>query len=279
MPIAAATVDYVRGLLREDAGLVLDAARPYLIESRLWPLARRANVPDVDALVGLARGPLGANLRRQLVSAMAAGETSFFRDAASFACLRREVLPAVIAARRAERSLAIWCAAAGTGQEPYSVAMLIDEHVPELRSWQVTVLATDLSAEALARARAGRYNALEINRGLPAALADRYFEREGDDWTIAAPLRSMVTFRELNLIKPWPPLPAFDVVLLRHVIHDFDAEVRRRVLDRVTGVLRPDGYLLLGAADETIAPGEGFEAVGAEASGCYRARQSQAAAL
>jgi chemotaxis protein methyltransferase CheR len=278
MPIAAASVDYVRGLLRAEAGIVLDPARTCLIESRLWPLARRANVADVEALVGLARGPLGANLRRQLVSAMVAGETSFFRDPATFECLRREVLPALIAARRAERSLAIWCAAAATGQEPYSVAMLVHEHVPELLSWQLTVVATDLSAEALARARAGRYNQLDVNRGLPAALAGRYFEREGDAWQIAAPLRSMVMFRELNLIRPWPPLPAFDVVLLRHVIGDLEADARQQVLDRVAGVLRPDGYLLVGPA-EAMALGDGFEPVGAEASACYRSRQGQAAAL
>lgn len=279
MPIAAASVDYVRSLIRDEAGIVLDPAKVYLVESRLRPLARRANVADLDAFVGLARGALGANLRRQVVAAMTTGETSFFRDVALFGCLRAEVLPALIAARRAERSLAIWCSAASTGQEPYSIAMIIHEHFPELLSWKLTFIASDLSVDALARARSGRYNQIEINRGLPATLADKYFECQGLEWAIAARLRSMVTFQELNLIKPWPAFPPLDIVVLRDAMQHFDVETRRRTIARARDVLRPDGCVFLGSAETAMTPVDGFERVGADRSGWFRARQDQDAAL
>jgi chemotaxis protein methyltransferase CheR len=246
MALAATSFDYVRTLIRDEAGIVIESGKEYLVESRLTPLARKANCADVDAFVGLAKGTLGAAIRRQMVDAMTTNDTSFFRDGAPFECLRREVLPALIEARRAERALSLWCGASSTGQEPYTIAMLIHEHFPELLTWTITFVATDLSAAALARARAGRYNQLEVSRGLPAALASRYFEQHQLEWQVSAPLRHMITFQELNLNRPWPAFPPLDIVLMRNVMIYFDVEAKKRILERVRGVLRPDGYLFLG---------------------------------
>ena len=274
MPIAPATFDYVRTLIRDEAGIVIDPGKEYLVESRLQPLARRANQPDVDVFVQLMRGTLGASLGRQAVDAMTTNETSFFRDGAPFECLKRDVLPALIAARRAERALSIWCGAASTGQEPYTIAMIVREHFPELLGWTLTFIASDLSVDALDRARAGRYNQLEINRGLPAALVARYFEPRGLEWQIADSLRSMVTFQTLNLNRPWPAFPPLDLVLMRNVMIYFDVDAKKRILNQARALLRPDGFLVLGAAETTMNLVEGFERVPFDRSGCYRNARS-----
>jgi chemotaxis protein methyltransferase CheR len=270
MALAATSFDYVRTLIRDEAGIVIESGKEYLVESRLTPLARKANCADVDAFVGLAKGTLGAAIRRQMVDAMTTNDTSFFRDGAPFECLRREVLPALIEARRAERALSLWCGASSTGQEPYTIAMLIHEHFPELLTWTITFVATDLSAAALARARAGRYNQLEVSRGLPAALASRYFEQHQLEWQVSAPLRNMITFQELNLNRPWPAFPPLDIVLMRNVMIYFDVEAKKRILERVRGMLRSDGYLFLGAAESTMNLTDGFTRAAYERSGCYR---------
>jgi chemotaxis protein methyltransferase CheR len=270
MPVAAATFDFVRALIRDEAGIVLEPGKEYLVESRLLPLARKAKQPDVDALISLARGVLGANIRRQVVDAMTINETSFFRDVAPFECLRTEVLPALVEARRAERSLAIWCGASSTGQEPYTIAMLIHEHFPDLLSWKIAFIATDLSAEVLARARTGRYSQIEVNRGLPASYAVKYFEPHGTEWQVQPRVRDMVTFQELNLNKTWPAFPPLDIVLMRNVMIYFDVEAKKQILTRVRSALRTDGYLFLGAAESPMDLVDGYARVGFERSGCYR---------
>lgn len=270
MALAPATFDYVRTLIREEAGIVIETGKEYLVESRLAPLALKANSADVDAYVGLAKGTLGAAIRRQVVDAMTTNETSFFRDAAPFECLRREVLPALIQARRVERALSIWCGASSTGQEPYTIAMLIHEHFPELLTWKISFVATDLSTAALARARAGRYNQLEVSRGLPPAFAAKYGQQHQLEWQVSAPLRSMITFQELNLNRPWPAFPPLDIVLMRNVMIYFDVEAKKRILTRIREVLRPDGYLFLGAAESTMNLTDGFTRTAYERSGCYR---------
>jgi chemotaxis protein methyltransferase CheR len=269
MALSAAGFDYVRTLIRDEAGIVIEAGREYLVESRLTPLARKAHA-DVDGWLALAKGPLGAAVRRQIVDAMTTHETSFFRDAATFECLRGDVLPALIAARRAERALTFWCGASSTGQEPYSIAMVIHEHFPELLTWQLTLLATDLSHAALARARSGRYSQLEVGRGLPAAYAAKYLEQHDLEWQIVDSLRNLVTFQELNLNRPWPAMPPLDVVFMRNVLTYFDGEAQTRILEQIRGGLRPDGYLFLGAAESASIRVDGFAAMPFDRSGGYR---------
>ncbi len=242
-----AHVDALRRLLQDRAGIALDAGKEYLVAARLGPVARRAGLGSVATLIELVVAGLSPYLRDAVVEAMTTNETSFFRDAQAFAALRETILPALF--ERPGR-IRIWCAAAATGQEPYSVAMLIRQHFAE-HADRVEILATDLATGPLERAAAGCYTQLEVNRGLPAPLLLRYFRRSGRDWRLDDEIRRMVRFRRLNLVGPWPAGEPFDLVLLRNVLIYFDEPTRQRVLDRTSRVLRPDGWVLLGASEST----------------------------
>jgi chemotaxis protein methyltransferase CheR len=244
--------DAVRRLLREYSAIVLDADKRYLVESRLAPLLRQRGLKSIGDLLAQLRDPPDGALHRQIVEALVTSESSFFRDHHPFEALRKVVMPDLINRRRAQRRLEIWCAASAAGQEPYSVALLIREHFPELAGWKIGLLATDLSREVLARAREGRYNQIEVNRGLPAALLVKYFEQHGADWQLRPAVRGAVEFREINLARPWPSLPPMDLILIRNVMIYFDVETKKSILERVARLLRPDGYMLLGGAETTI---------------------------
>ena len=272
-----ATFDYVRELVLARSAIVLEPGKEYLVESRLAPVARRHGFATLDELAAaMARVPFGA-MHRQTVEAMTTNETSFFRDIHPFDALRKAVLPEIIARKAATRELNIWCGAASTGQEPYSVAMLLREGFPALRSWKVTFLATDIASGVLARARAGRYTQLEVNRGLPAPLLVKHFTKDGTEWQISDDIRGMVEFRELNLIEPWPSMPTIDVVFLRNVLIYFDESTKRRILERVRRVMSPQGYLLFGSAETTMGLDQQFDRFQYERGIAYR--PSGAAAL
>jgi chemotaxis protein methyltransferase CheR len=262
--------DVVRRLLREHSAIVLDADKRYLVESRLGPLLRQRDLNSVGQLLARLREPSDIGLQRQIVEALVTSESSFFRDHHPFEALRKIVLPDLISRRRGQRRLDIWCAASATGQEPYSVALLIREHFPELAGWKIGLLATDLSREVLARAREGRYCQVEVNRGLPAALLVKYFEQHGTNWHLKPDVRSAVDFREINLARPWPGLPPMDLVLVRNVMIYFDVETKKSILGRVARLLRPDGYLLLGGAETTINLHDSFRRVEPLKSGFYQ---------
>jgi chemotaxis protein methyltransferase CheR len=200
-------------------------------------------------------------LDRKVVDAMMTNETMFFRDAGFFDALKKSVLPQIIARRSAEKRLNLWCAACSTGQEPYSIVMLLLEHFPEIRDWTVRFLATDISADVLARAREGRYNQLEVNRGLPVQLLVKYFRKEGTGWVVRENVQKMIDFRELNLTRPWPTLSEMDIVFLRNVLIYFEVETKKTVLGRVRRLLRPDGYLFVGGAETTINLDSSFQPV------------------
>jgi chemotaxis protein methyltransferase CheR len=242
---------YISRLVKERSGIVLESGKEYLVDARLTPVARACELASVSDLVARLRTGVEA-LAVRVVAAMTTNETSFFRDAHPFETLRTTVLPELIKRRSAERRLSVWCAACATGQEPFSFALLVREHFPELAGWRVELLATDLSADVLARARTGQYSLLEVNRGLPAALLVKYFHQHGATWTLREDVVRMVEFRELNLTGPWPLLPRMDLVFLRNVLIYFDAETKKAILGRVARLLRPDGYLLLGGAETTL---------------------------
>jgi chemotaxis protein methyltransferase CheR len=269
-----ADFEYVRRLVRERAAIVLEDGKAYLAESRLVPVARREGFGSVAELIARIRDERFGPLHRKVVEAMATNETSFFRDVHPFDALRTAVLPDVLARRAAERTFHVWCAAASTGQEPYSVAMLLREHFPQLAGWTVRLLATDLSTDVLGRARAGRFTQLEVNRGLPAAHLVRYFERQGPHWVLGEEVRRMVEFRELNLAEPWPVLPPMDVVLLRNVLIYFDLDTKREILAKLRRVLRPDGWLFLGGAETTLNVDDAFERVQVGRASAYRVRSA-----
>jgi chemotaxis protein methyltransferase CheR len=213
-------------------------------------------------------------LHRQAVEALTTNETSFFRDFHPFEALKKFALPDLIARRAAERELSIWCAACSSGQEPYSLAMLIREGFPQLASWKVTILGTDLSTEILARAREGRYSQLEVNRGLPASLLVKYFQKQGGEWYLRDDIRRMVDYQSVNLASAWPFLLPVDVVMMRNVLIYFGVETKKEILAKMRRVLKPDGYLFLGAAETTFSIDDSFELVQFERATCYRVRKT-----
>jgi chemotaxis protein methyltransferase CheR len=250
--------DFIRKLLRDKSAIALEDGKQYLVESRLGPIVRELKLDSIADLVTRLREPLSNGLQQQVVEAMVTTETTFFRDLHPFEVLRKSLIPELVRKRQSERRLDIWCAACSTGQEPYSVALLVREHFPELASWTINILATDLSREVLARAKAGLYSQIEVNRGLPAALLVKHFRQHGSSWQLHDDLRRMVEFQELNLVRAWPPMPRMDVVFLRNVMIYFDIESKKSILSRMTKMLKADGYLLLGGAETTFNLNDSF---------------------
>jgi chemotaxis protein methyltransferase CheR len=273
LALSQADFEYVRSLVLKRSAIVLENEKLYLAETRLQALARREGLPSLEALIGQARSGTGSGLSDRLVEAMTTNETSFFRDVHPFDALKQVVLPQLIQRRAVERRLSIWCGASSTGQEPYSLAMLLRENFPVLASWNVTILATDLSTEVLEKAKRGRYSQLEINRGLSALLLVKYFVKQGLEWQICEDLRRMVEFRQLNLIEPWPLFPPTDIVMLRNVLIYFSVETKKQILGKVRKILRPDGFLFLGGAETTLNLDDQFERLSLPRSGCYQLRK------
>jgi chemotaxis protein methyltransferase CheR len=267
--LAAPDFDYIAQLVHRRSAIVLEPGKEYLAESRLESVAREHGLASVTELVQHMRsGSLVVD--DAVVDAMTTNETSFFRDAHPFNALRDSVLPELIAARRVARSITIWCGATSSGQEPYSLAMLIREHFPELSSWQVKIIATDISPSMLERTRQGRYSQLEVNRGLPAPMLVKYFTRDGMHWVVTDDLKRMVSAQFLNLNERWPVMPPFDLVLLRNVLIYFDVPTKQEILAKVRQQLRPDGLLLLGGAETTMNLDANFERIPHGRSTWYR---------
>ncbi len=254
MSVTAADFAYVRRLVADESALALSEDKEYLVHTRLTPVAEREGLQSVAELIAAVRAGQ-PELRRQLVEALFTHETLFFRDGHPFTALRDVVLPERLRSHGGRR-LAVWSAATSTGQEAYSLAMLLRES--RFDPAELTLLATDLSAGALTRARAGQYSELEVRRGVPRELLRRYFQHRGRGWSIGDDVRAMIRFEQLNLARPFRRrVPAMDVVLLRNVLIYFEASARAALVREVAQVLAPGGYLLLGGA-ETLAPHDGL---------------------
>lgn len=264
--------DYIRHFVREQAAIVLEPGKEYLVESRLHTLAKRESIASIDDLMDRLRKNPAHGLHRKVVDAMTTNETSFFRDLHPFEALRKNILPDLIARRSGEKKLAFWCGAASTGQEPYSVLMLMREHFPEVFAWDFKFVATDLSMDVLHRAREGRFSQLEVNRGLPARLLVKYFTPKGTEWQIHDDIRNRVTFAELNLVKQWPAMPMVDIVFLRNVLIYFSVETKKAILAKIRRQLRPGGYLFLGGTETTFNLDDNFERVVLDKTTCYRVK-------
>src|ERR1700722_19160586 len=275
MTITGADFEYIRGLVRERSALVLEPGKEYLVESRLDPLARQEGVSSLPHMVKNLRTGPSCDLHRKVVEAMTTNETSFFREMRVFEMFRKTILPKLLVLRACQRSLNFWCAASSTGQEPFSLAMLLREDFPSLDTWNINFIASDISKEMLARARLGCYNQLEINRGLPAHLLVKYFEKHGAAWEIRQEIRRMVEFREVNLIHPWPFLPRMDVIFMRNVLIYLDLATKRNILGRVGRLLDPAGYLFLGGSETTINLDDSFEPVFSDGATCFRLRRKE----
>jgi chemotaxis protein methyltransferase CheR len=273
LKVEASSFERIRSLVRERSAIVLEPGKEYLVETRLLPIVRARGYRSIDELCQRLHSE-GADLSYEVVEAMTTNETSFFRDISPFEALKQSVLPEIIARRTNERALRIWCAACSTGQEPYSVAMTIRESFPELASWNVQILATDISRQVLDRARSGKFKQVEVNRGLSAQMMVKYFRRSGLEFEIMQQLRDMVRFEELNLVQAWPRLPAFDIVFLRNVLIYFDVETKRSITNKVRQRLSPDGYLFLGGSETLPVEDGSFERLSIPRSGCYRQTRS-----
>lgn len=243
---------FLRDYLRKRSGLSLGPEKRYLVESRLSPVCRRFGIATLTDLVGTLRLSREGPLERAVVEAMTTNETFFFRDRAPFDLFRDVLLPQVIAARSPHRRLRIWSAAASTGQEPYSLAMMIHEAAAQLAGWQVEIVGTDLSTEVLEKARLGLYSHFEVQRGLPVQLLVKHFTQVGEQWRISPAIAGMVNYKPLNLLSPFEHLGQFDIVYCRNVLIYFDAPTKADVLQRIAKALAPDGALLLGAAETVI---------------------------
>lgn len=257
---------FVRQVVKDESAISLEDGKEYLVQARLSPIVQREGLTSVGELVARLRAGAPA-LRDDVVEAITTNETSFFRDVHPFDALRDRIFPELLA-EAGSRGLRIWSAAASTGQEPYSVAMLLLERFPGAPDAQI--LATDLNREVLEKARTGRYTQLEVNRGLPARSLVTWFDRHGLEWEVKERVRRMVSFRRLNLAERLPALPAMDLVLLRNVLIYFDAPTKTRVLREVARVLRPGGYLFLGSAETTYGLDPQWERVEVGRSVFYR---------
>jgi len=265
--------DFLRRYLHERSGLVLAAEKLYLAESRLMPVVRKHGLASLDDLVGRIKMLPSSQLAIDTVEAMTTNETFFFRDKLPFEHFRDTMLPVLSAARDRDRRLRIWCAAASTGQEPYSLAMAIKELAATdkgaaLAGFRIDILATDLCGDVLERARAGTYSQFEVQRGLPIQLLLKYFRQVGEAWQIAPELRSMVQFRTLNLLNDFSPLGKFDIVFCRNVLIYFDQPTKTAVLNRMAHQIAEDGYLVLGAAETVVGLTDAFKPV-ADKRGFY----------
>lgn len=259
MQISPPQFAYLRAFLKRVSGVSLDESKQYLVEARLRPVARQRGLADIDALVAALRNTSDARLVDEVVCAMMTHETSFFRDKAPFETLAR-LIPDLLARRGVMKQLVIWSAACSTGQEPYSLAMLLhDRFFSLLSSWRVRIIASDLSQIALGRAREGIYSELETARGLSPAMKTKYFRPLQGRWSVAQNCRGLIEFRQLNLTQPWPTMPACDFILLRNVLLYFDVPTRMAVLERMRRTLRPDGALFLGGAETMLGMDIGYE--------------------
>jgi len=250
--------DYLRKLLKDRSGLVLSVDKQYLVESRLTPLARKAGIASLGELVAKLRSN-NERLAVDVVEAMTTNESFFYRDKIPFDHFRDTIMPGLLAARARERRLRIWCAAASTGQEPYSLAMCLKEMKDKLAGWRVEILGTDLSAEVLEKAKAGVYSQFEVQRGLPIQMLVKHFSQVGDTWQISPEIRAMVQYRPLNLLSDFAHLGSFDVVFCRNVLIYFDQETKIGVLNRIARLLDPDGFLVLGAAETVVGLTDAFK--------------------
>ncbi len=254
----SADYSYLRQLVFNLSQNVLDSSRDYLFDTRLTKILRNQGIGQIAELVRHLQTRSDPRLERDIAEAMTINETSFFRDSRPFDLLRTKLLPPMINARRQARSLRFWSAACSSGQEAYSVAMLMREYFPLLIGWDIRIEGTDISSEVLERAKAGRYHRIEINRGLPARFIVKYFNKVGEDWEIKPEVSKLCTFRQANLCATQFPFARttdrFDVVFLRNVMLYFSAETRKSLLARIHRVLEPDGILFLGASEQPADP-------------------------
>jgi chemotaxis protein methyltransferase CheR len=261
---------YLQEHVYSQAGIVLETDKHYLFESRLTPIVRQLGLGSINDLCALLQATRMPEVGRQVAEAMTTNETYFFRDPAHYEAIRSVLLPRLKEDRRDTKKLRFWSAAASTGQEAYSLAMLLLQE--GLTDWNVQILGTDFSSQALERARSGKYQQVEVNRGLPAALLVKHFRRSGVDWQLSQMVRQMARFETIDLRKSMRSLGPFDMVFCRNVMIYFDAETKKNILKELHGTLFRGGWLLLGGAETAFGVEEWFERQTAGSATIYVAR-------
>lgn len=269
---------HMSDLLRVRSGLVLNEDKAYLLESRLMPLTRKFGMKGLDELIAEVRGKKDPALITEIVEAMTTNESLFFRDTKPFDQLKNLVLPRLLKSRAATKKIRIWSAASSSGQEPYSIAMILKEAGAQLSGWNIEIVATDLSLEILQKAKSGIFSQFEVQRGLPITLLVKYFEQDGDKWRINDELRSMVKFRPFNLLDNPAPLGTFDIVYCRNVLIYFDQETKGQVLDSISNIMPDDGVLYLGGAETVLGLTDKFQPVAGQ-RGLYQLTRSESMLL
>jgi len=264
-------------LIKDRSGLALTKDKAYLLESRLLPVARKWNLKSLDELVMRLRTRSEAGLVRDVVEAMTTNESFFFRDIKPFDQFKQVVLPFLLQSRGTNRNIKVWSAACSSGQEPYTLSMMLKEERQKLIGWNVDILATDLSTEILAKAQAGLYSQFEVQRGLPIQLLVKYFKQAGDRWQIDSAIREMVRYRPFNLLDDLSGLGQFDVIFCRNVLIYFDQPTKQMVLERMAKQLAPDGFLYLGGAETVVGITDKFQPM-ANHRGIYHHANPAAAA-
>ncbi len=253
--------DEVAALVKRRSGLMLSKDKVYLVESRLAPLARRHGLTGVEDIVKQMRAQPREALLAEITEAMTTNETFFFRDKTPFDLFLEHILPAMIQSRGAKKQLRIWCAASSTGQEPYSIAMILKENAARLAGWRIEIVGTDIAAEVIERAKRGVYTQFEVQRGLPIQLLVKYFKKVDDHWELDPAIKNMVQYKLFNLLEDYRMLGQFDVVFCRNVLIYFDALTKKDVLERMARQMNPDSLLVLGAAETVIGITEAYKLV------------------
>jgi chemotaxis protein methyltransferase CheR len=271
MAISQSDFNYISQLAREQAAIVLEPGKEYLVETRLGALALKEGFASLGEFIQALRVAKLNGQHHKVVDALTTNETFFFRDFHPFEALRRSILPPILEQRAGLRRLSIWSAACSTGQEPYTLAMLLLENFPQLANWTISILATDLSPTVLKMAQAGVYSQFEVNRGLPASYLVKYFTKKDDKWHIKDHVKNMIEFRPMNLIQSWPVMMPMDLVFIRNVMIYFDVETKKTILKKIRHCLLPHGYLFLGAAETTANLDPAYQPVAHGKAVVYRA--------
>ncbi len=273
MNIICEDFNYIQCFLKEKAGIAIEEDKRYLVESRLTPILKNEGFSNYKDLILKLKFERFGDFHQKVIEAMTTNETSFFRDSHPFESFKNIIIPELIEKKKMERGLNIWSAACSTGQEAYSLAMIINELSHNFYQWDIKIYASDISKEVIEKAEKGLYNQIEINRGMPQAMLSKYFRNENDYWKIKDEIKKMVNFMQVNLVCQWPNLPRQDIIFLRHVLIYFDLHTRREIFDKIKKILNPDGYLILGVGETTNNIHDSFESVHIDKTICYRLKR------
>ncbi|MEP3524193.1 MAG: protein-glutamate O-methyltransferase CheR [Hyphomicrobiales bacterium] len=244
--------EFFSEFLHKNSGLSLQKEKEYLLENRLDAVLKKHKIGSFEQLMSVVKNESNGPIGFDVIDCMSVTETSFFRDRKPFDLLVDTMLPEILGNRLATQPIRIWSAAASSGQEAYTIAMLCKENPGLFAGRRVEIHATDISDTVLAKAKSGLYSQFEVQRGLPTDMMLRYFEQVGEMWTLTPEIKSMVKFKQFNLMHPFTSMPKFDIIFCRNVLIYFDAATKSKVFEKLHSVMADDGYLLLGGAETTM---------------------------